>query len=376
MRLTDLLIKKLKAPDKGQKTYFDDALSGFGIRISQGGTKSYVVMYGNRRQLKTFGRYPELSLADARIEAKRLQSDRTLLQGNLSGHIQNLSFNDARDQFLKNAETRTKPSTFNEYKRILNQHFSFSKKLNEITRKDITLSIEKNCNSESVAQHAFVAIRTMMNWCLKQGLISSSPMPSMTFKSEPRSRILTDEELKRVWERACVVGYPYGDIVKILTVTGQRRGEISQLRWSWIEDDEIIFPKGFTKNKREHRIPLSNLAKQILEDVSGQGDLIFPARGKTDVAVSGWSKYKRSFDNPKDGSEFLVEDYTLHDLRRTFSSNLARLGTPIHVTEKLLNHVSGTLSGVAAVYNRYSYMSEMSEAVAAHDEFIRDVTAE
>ena len=83
-----------------------------------------------------------------------------------------------------------------------------------------------------------------------------------------------------------------------------------------------------------------------------------PSRYKDDRPFNGWPKAKRQFDKP-----LKITPYTLHDLRRTYSSNLARLGVPIHVTEKLLNHVSGTLSGIAAVYNRHTYLPEMREAV-------------
>lgn len=78
MRLTDMMIRKIGSPKSGQKTYFDDNLKGFGVRVSQGGTKSYVVMYGKRRQLKTLGRYPTMTLKDARAAAKRIQGDLAL----------------------------------------------------------------------------------------------------------------------------------------------------------------------------------------------------------------------------------------------------------------------------------------------------------
>jgi integrase len=161
------------------------------------------------------------------------------------------------------------------------------------------------------------------------------------------------------------IGYPYGSIIQLLILTGQRRGEIASLRRSWIEGDLIATPTGFTKHKREHRLPLSPMAQQVIGDPPEQDDLLFPARGVEARPFNGWGKSKERFDKT-----LQVSPYTLHDLRRTFSSNLARNGTPIHVTEKLLNHVSGTLSGVAAVYNRYSYLTEMRDAVRQHDAFL------
>lgn len=163
---------------------------------------------------------------------------------------------------------------------------------------------------------------------------------------------------------------PYGGIVQLLILTGQRRGEIASMEWSWIGEAEITLPAGFTKNKRAHSFPLSPMTMNVLEEFPESDGLLFPARGHADRPFSGWSKSKPRFDKGID-----VTDYTLHDLRRTFSSNMARLGTPIQVTEKLLNHVSGTVSGVAAVYNRYSYMDEMREALQRHDEFLTNLLA-
>ena len=110
------------------------------------------------------------------------------------------------------------------------------------------------------------------------------------------------------------------------------------------------------------------MAPEVLKGLPEMCDLLFPARGQDATPFCGWSKAKRRFDQPLE-----TTPYTLHDLRRTFSSNLARLGTPIHVTEKLLNHASGTVSGVAAIYNRYSYLDEMREAVRQHDEFLAQI---
>ncbi|MEM9840231.1 MAG: site-specific integrase [Pseudomonadota bacterium] len=370
MRLTDIRIKSLRAPMSGQKTHFDEALPGFGVRVSQGGTKAFVVMYGPKRQLKTLGRYPTLTLAEARKAAKIVQAE-ALAESAEPPRFEPVSFEDARRRFLADSHRRNKERTYLGYHRLLHRHFHFQKNIGDLTRADVMGAIEQLAATPSEQQHAFVAIRIMLNWCEKQGFIDRSPAPAMSFRQAARSNVLSDADLAGVWQRAVELGYPYGSIVQLLLLTGQRRGEIAALRRSWIEGDLIVFPEGFTKNKREHRLPLSAMAQAVIAAVPNTGDLLFPARGSDDRPFNGWGKSKERFDKPLE-----VAPYTLHDLRRTFSSNLARLGTPIHVTEKLLNHISGTVSGVAAVYNRYSYLDEMREAVAAHDEFLADLVAE
>jgi len=364
MGLTDLLIRKLKVPEKGQKTHFDDALPGFGVRVSQGGTKTFVLKYGKKRNLKTLGRYPVLSLADARKQAKRVQGD-ILAVPQIDGAVSDISFDEARERFLLDSVKRTKPKTYEEYERLLRKHFQFDKQLSDISRQDVMKAVAALSDKPSIEQHAFVALRTMMNWCVRHGLVNVSPVPPLRFTTTARTRILTDDELRTVWRRAEEVGYPYGTIVQLLILTGQRRGEIAGLRRSWIEGDEIVFPQGFTKNKREHRIPIGTLTNEIINTIPDTGDLFFPARGTTDHAFNGWSKSKKAFDGP-----IYVTDYTLHDLRRTYSSNMARMGVPIHVTERLLNHVSGTITGVGAVYNRHTYMPEMRKAVSSYETII------
>lgn len=122
--------------------------------------------------------------------------------------------------------------------------------------------IEKFKNTPAERQHAFVAIRTLMNWCVKHGLLELSPAPRFTFSAPARSRILLDEELRLVWRRAEQFGYPYGRIVQLLILTGQRRSEIAELRRKWLLDGTIVFPIDLTKNKLEHTIPIGVITQQ------------------------------------------------------------------------------------------------------------------
>ncbi len=154
-----------------------------------------------------------------------------------------------------------------------------------------------------------------------------------------------------------------------MILTGQRRGEIASLKWSYVDRDNrtITLPATLTKNRRQHTFPYGQGVADILGVIPEQGDYLFPAsrdhvRGKPTTVFNGWPKAKAELDQKLEG----VDPWTLHDLRRTFSSGLAALGVAQVVVEKLLNHVSGgTLSPIAQVYNRHSYMEEMRAAIAA-----------
>lgn len=361
LRLTDMAIKKLQLPESGQVTHWDELTPGFGLRCSKK-SKAFVVMYGERRQLKTLGRYPSLSLADARTAAKRFFVD--LASGEAVN--QSVSFKEAKERFLEDSRGRNKARTAADYERLLNKHFNFAGELGEVTRQQVMKVISGLAETPSERSHAYVAIRTMMNWCVRHGLIEYSVVPTIKHNGEARMRFLSEAELVSVLARAKDTPYPFGAIIELLLYTGQRRSEIGQLRWSWIYDDLIVFPEGFTKNKREHQYPVTPIVRGILDRIPHQGDLVFPAATNEEKPFSGWAWHKAKFDEGLEG----VQPYTLHDLRRTFATVHAKIGTPIHVTERLLNHVSGTVSGVAAVYNRHSYLPEMLAAQQAYEKHL------
>jgi len=374
MRLTDLSIRKLRSPDKGQKTYFDEILPGFGVRVSQGGSKSYVVMYGQNRRLKTIGRFADIKLSEARREAKKIQSDVSLTATSGEPAKKAIGFAAALNLFLEESANRNRPRTTNDYRRLLTRHFHFDKPVDQITRSEVMAVITKLGSTPSEQKHAFVAISTLMNWLIRQGIITQSPVPRMTLKTISRARILSVVELTNVFSAADRCPFPFGPIMRLLILTGQRRGEIGAFKWNWIDQENrtVSLPSTITKNGRVHVFPFGDLVQEVFESLPRMDDYLFPSRNSSGTIFNGWAKSKKRFDQQLVG----VEPYTLHDLRRTFASTIAGQGTPIHVTEKLLNHVSGTISGVAAIYNRHSYMDEMREAITNYETYLANLVAE
>lgn len=366
LRLTDIAIKKLSPPQQRQVTYWDETTPGFGLRCSSK-SKSFVVMFGQKRRLKTLGRYPELSLSEARTKAKKFFVEYE--EGGLAPTQAEISFEDAKTQFLTDCEGRNKPRTVSDYRRLLNKHFNFKSAIKDVSRAQVMKVVSGLSSTPSEQSHAYVAIRTMMNWCVRHGLVEHSVVPPMKQKTTERDRVLSANELRHVFKKAQETPFPFGPIVQLLILTGQRRTEVGQMRRSWITNDEVVFPKGFAKNKKEHRFPLSPMAQHVIAQLPDTGDLIFPAATDFEKPFTTWAWHKKRFD---DGLED-VEPYTLHDLRRTFATVHAQIGTPIHVTEKLLNHVTGTISGVAAVYNRHSYADEMRGAMKKYDRYLFDL---
>ena len=244
--------------------------------------------------------------------------------------------------------------------------FGFTRRLDEIERKDVMRNLDELRDRPTSQNYAFTALKVFFNWALRNELCTNHPIAAdkKPNRLQARERVLNDKKLGTLFSHTINNRSLFNDIVSLLILTGQRCSEITELEWSEIDDGFIELGGARTKNRRPHRIPLSKTARHIIETREGNDRFLFPSLlpGKT---FDGFRRAKARIDK-----ELGPAHYTLHDLRRTFSSNMARLGTPMHVFEKILNHVSGSFGGVAGVYNRHSYAEEMRAALAAYDEFL------
>jgi integrase len=176
---------------------------------------------------------------------------------------------------------------------------------------------------------------------------------------------LTDDELQAVWQGAEAIGWPFGAIVRMLILTGQRRGEVAGMRWQELDFDAKTWtlPKERCKNGVEHVVPLSSAAIEILGSLPRiAGELVFSFNGR--AVPDGFDRAKKRIDAYIAGRNGKpIPAWRLHDLRRTFASGCARLGVQLPVVEKLLNHTSGSFRGVAGVYQRHDFAGEQRAAV-------------
>lgn len=360
--LTDVTIKSLPLPNKGQKTYFDKKQPNFGIRVSQGGSKSFVVLKKGTRSYHTIGKHPAVSLKIARREAQIF----SLRQSSYPLERPALSHSEAKFLFIDDKRGQRKSRTVADYQRLLDRHFDFgSKPLTAVRKTDIVSRLDRLKKTPSERHHAFVAARAFYNWCVSQGHLEIAPTDRMapTLPTASRDRILSDQELAAVYLKAQTFTKPFGTLVQLLILTGLRRSEVTNLHRTWIVDGVLTIPGEHTKNGYAHSLPMPKMALELLEPLPDQFFL-----SDSGVIFSNWGNSKKRFDQELD-----VEHYRIHDLRRTFASVHARLGTQIHVVEKMLNHVSGRLSGVAGIYNRYDYIDEMREALINYENHIKSI---
>ena len=369
-RLTDATIRNAKPRPRGQYTLWDSTLKHFGLRVSQGGTKTFTVMHGPQRERITVGRYPTITVAQARAKAKEILAECTLNKSRAPA----ITFEEARRVFFDVHRQRNKQSTVIEYERMFDRHLMprlRDKRLAHITAHDITRILDRLTSTPSECTHCYALARSFFTFALRRKYIERSPMEGMEkpTKYRPRTRILSDHELVSVWRVAEYYGYPFGTIVQLLILTGQRRSEIGKLKWSYIADRRITLPAEIVKNNREHALPLGTMAANILDRIPRLGEHVFMARGNR-KCFNGWQSCTFALIK-----KCQTAHWTLHDLRRTFATRLAEQGVAPHVIERLLNHVDGTLSPIALVYNRASYMKEMAEAVALWEQHLSGLLA-
>ncbi|MCW3477054.1 tyrosine-type recombinase/integrase [Limobrevibacterium gyesilva] len=284
-----------------------------------------------------------MSLADARTEAKRALAEKTL--GKVKPKF--LAYAEARDGYLKHVEGKNRASTYAGYKSRLSRIDWGRSNLADITPRDVLSKLKAFDEVPMEKRYAFVVLRSFFNWCVAEHHLDSSPMDKLSApqKSDRRERVLTTDELNAIWNAATDDGF--GHTVKVLMLTGQRRGEVQHIT---LEGDVANIPGAHTKNKRAHAFPVPVSASKLLS----------PA-----PKWVGWGKSKAALYKASK-----VANWTLHDLRRTYSTNLAALKVPPHIIEALLNHKTGVISGVAATYNRFLYLDEMRKAVAAYERWI------
>ena len=368
VHLTDLSVRALKAPATGTVTYFDDATPAFGMRVSYGGKKTWIVIRGKQRSRTRLGTYPNLPLSDARKKAKKLLSDAEYEVGRKP-------FGETLDQYLELHGQKLKESSKLEITRVLKRHFLSvygQRPVGQITRQSVAAVLDSLVvKTPGEAAHAYRNIRTFFHWCVGHGYLLHSPCEAMSSPSRyiPRQRVLNDAELKLLWQTTDRIGYPFGTFVKMLVLTGQRCGEINSLHFNAIDYGNRTITFSETKNGRVHVLPFGDFFMEVLSTVPHQTGLLFPGR-EQNKPYNGGGKQKWLMDK-----ELKLPHFTLHDLRRTFATKLAELGVAPHIVERLLNHSSGTISGVAAIYNRFEYREEMRTAIQAWEKRLRIIIA-
>jgi integrase len=269
------------------------------------------------------------------------------------------------EDFIRQHAKRNRKWQENE--RTLNREFVAvfgERDIREIKRADVLeimdAAIERGAHYQ--ANRILAYVRRLLNWCVERAIIDVSPINGLKAptKEVSRERVLSDDEIKALLRSCRNDVYPFRQYVPLLLATAQRRGELAEMRWSEVdlEAKQWVIPAERSKNGKAHVVPLSSFAIARLKEVPRFTDCDYVFTTTRRSPISGFSKALRRLWEATGSS-----DWRFHDLRRTAASGMARARVQPHVVEKVLNHISGTISGVAAVYNRYGYDPEKRAAL-------------
>ena len=380
IKLTKSAIDALPTPTS-DVVYWDAGFPGFGVKVTPIGRKVFVVLYrtgGGASKLRkyTIGPYGRVTLHQARIAAQKVFAAR------LDGRDPAAEKREAKRRAVEDRvedlletfinQRLSQNRSVGEISRLLRREIGTpwrGRSIHEISKRDvidIVTAIEQR-GVPAAANKTLKAIKTFFGWCVGRAVLDRSPAEGVPVpaKEVARDRVLEDEELARVLLAAREIGTVYGGIIELLALTGQRREEVAQMRWEEVDFERRLWtiPRSRSKNKKSHFVQLSNQAIAVLKRQNRQGMYVFSLSGKK--PFQAFSIAKRDLDRLSG-----VTEWRIHDLRRTCVSGMARIGVPPHIADKILNHQAGTISGVAAVYQRHDFMAERKDALEQWGDYV------
>jgi integrase len=388
MKLTQGRIAALECPaGKKDMLVFDSGKGsqrGLGVRVTAGGSKSYLVQYrhGGQKRRVPLGSCSAISLAKARESAQKIMGEKAdgrdparerkerALEAKRKVAHEALTLAPLIEQWaaLHLVEKRARYAA--EAVRAL--CYAFAKHLDtpaaNLDRAAVVRVLDKLAKDGHSAMASRTAAygRACYQWAVKRGSLTVNPFANLPVATvAKRERVLTDDELRAIWQASAGPG-PFSAIARMLILTGQRREEVASIAWDEVSPDLSTWtvPADRAKNGAAHIVPLSPLAQAILRAAPRlkETNLAFPGlRGP----FNGFSKAKATLDKASG-----VKDWRLHDLRRTVATGLQKLGVRLEVTEAVLNHVSGSRAGIVGVYQRHTWAEEKRAALAAWGEHV------
>lgn len=394
--LTDRTLKSLKPAARGKHyDLWDAVVPGLGVRVSDTGTKTFVLMkrYGDSKNPTRgrLGMYGAITLDDARTKARNWQ---ILLERGIDPRSEEKrqreaelrkrenSFAAVAEQFIKRHVAKTRKAAIVE--RELRREFINrwgNRPITDITQHDVVAVIDEvveRC-APYQAHNLLGHVRTLFNWAIARGVYGVDRSPcdrlrpaAVIGKKQARQRVLNDQELRAAWAATGELGYPYGQLFRLLIVTGQRKSEVAEAGWSEFDLTKKLWtiPSDRMKADAAHVVPLSDDALDILKSLPRfeSGDCLFSTTfGKK--PVNGFSKAKTLFDKAilkalqTDDVNAKLPDFVIHDLRRTVRTALSAIPNISDLVRELV--IGHTRPGLHKVYDQYAYLDEKRLALDA-----------
>jgi integrase len=383
-----LNVRKLEAllPSPGQERteYWDVSLPGFGVRVAASGRKTFTVRYSlHGKQLrKDIGIYGVTkTLADARGEAARIITEAKngrdpLLSTAIMKRAGIADFRDLAERFVEERFPELREATRKEMKRVIDKELLpvwGERDPNSVQPEEVDIwarTVGKR--APYVANRCFEYMRLIYNFGIKRRLLSYTPLVGLEkpHREEVRTRTLTEEEIRRIFEALEEEPKQMAGMWLLLFYTGSRLRETLKAEWAWVQESEryMVLPKTATKNKREHLVPLIAEATEVLghlRALAGESPYIFPGPKGTPMH---WAQ--RSAERVWVRAR--IDDVRIHDIRRTVSTALAKLGISENIIDRTLNHTQ-VGQKLARTYNTYQYIPEKRAALTKWAKRLRTI---
>jgi integrase len=369
------IVRMRCGPGQSEAFFWDAGCRGLGLRALSSGKRSWVYQYRDehrRTRRIVLGDVSAVSLEAARDAAR--QHAASVTQG-ANPSVQRKSRHaaasvlDMIEAYLRYASARQRPRSYKETERHLRQHAAslHHERAEAVGRRDIAALLEHVTKGSGpvAANRTRAALSAMWGWGLRTGLVEADSNPvAFTIRQveKSRDRTLTDAELKAIWAATAGCG-DYDRIVRLALLSGCRREEIGGLRWEEICEEWLLIGAMRMKGGMPHEVPfLPMIAAALPERPKKAEGCVFGRRG---TGFSGWSKCRKALDTKLTETGATIAPWTLHDLRRTFSTRLHDAGVEPIIVEALLAHKQ---QGVAGVYNRASFREAKRAALTRwHD---------
>jgi integrase len=374
-----------RAPQK-PGTYYDAAVPGLAIRVMPSGHFSFVLVArypgSSNPTRRALGRYGALTLEQARAKARSWldlihrgidpeHKEEAARQEAL--RRQKNSFAAVAEEFVKRHVSKTRKAAIVE--RELRSEFIArwgARPITDITQHDVVAVIDEvvDRGAPYQAHNLLGHVRTLFNWAIARGIYGLERSPcdrlkpaAVIGKKLARTRVLNDDELRAYWRATETLEYPYGPLFRLLLLTGQRKSEVAEARWSEIDTAKKLWtiPPSRMKSDAAHAIPLTPAAIEVLSSLPrfDRGNHLFSTTfGQK--AVNGFSRAKERLDSAMRAELGSLDGFVIHDVRRTVRTHLSALPVPELVRELVIAH---TKPGLHRVYDQHSYLDEKRDAL-------------